>query len=136
MVGEGAASWVKAHGAQDQVRAAPGSLAQRPSKPLAPLCHPQHTRAPRAYRAEGHDLPSLLFAFLDELLFEFNTELFLAGRVRITKFDREAFVIEAEGCVTGWAWGRGRAVEGRGGAGWGTGAAEGRARVLVRGGTV
>ncbi|GIL49953.1 hypothetical protein Vafri_6248, partial [Volvox africanus] len=51
----------------------------------------------RRYRAEGHDLPSLLFAFLDELLFVFSTELFLAARVKITALDRNNFVIEVEG---------------------------------------
>ncbi|GIM01884.1 hypothetical protein Vretimale_6669, partial [Volvox reticuliferus] len=54
-------------------------------------------RTTRSYRAEGHDLPSLLFAFLDELLFVFATELFLAAEVKITSFDRNNFVIEAEG---------------------------------------
>ncbi len=51
----------------------------------------------RLYRAEGHDLPSLLYGFLDELLFVFSTELFLAASVTITSFDRTNFVIEAEG---------------------------------------
>ncbi|GIL49951.1 hypothetical protein Vafri_6248, partial [Volvox africanus] len=54
-------------------------------------------RTTRRYRAEGHDLPSLLFAFLDELLFVFSTELFLAARVKITALDRNNFVIEVEG---------------------------------------
>ncbi|KAG2500215.1 hypothetical protein HYH03_001793 [Edaphochlamys debaryana] len=52
----------------------------------------------RTYRAEAHDLQSLLYAFLDELLFEFATEgYFLARELTITRFDREAWVIEAEG---------------------------------------
>ncbi|GLI63046.1 hypothetical protein VaNZ11_005908 [Volvox africanus] len=54
-------------------------------------------RTTRRYRAEGHDLPSLLFAFLDELLFVFSTELFLATDVKITALDRNNFIIEAEG---------------------------------------
>lgn len=29
------------------------------------------------YQAEGHDMHTLLFAFLDELLFVFSTELFV-----------------------------------------------------------
>ncbi|KAG2438545.1 hypothetical protein HXX76_005096 [Chlamydomonas incerta] len=63
---------------------------------MSPLEHVR-LRETRTYRAEGHDLSSLLFAFLDELLFEFNTELFLAAAVHITRLDREAWVIEAEG---------------------------------------
>jgi hypothetical protein len=80
------------------------SRKQLPSPPtprayLRPRSFPPCTlrTSSSTYRAEGHDLPSLLFSFLDELLFEFNTELFLAAEVRITRFDREAFVIDAEG---------------------------------------
>ncbi|KAL4420217.1 hypothetical protein ABPG77_011041 [Micractinium sp. CCAP 211/92] len=42
----------------------------------------------RRYEAEGHDLHSLLFNFLDELLFAFATDFFVAKRMRITRFDR------------------------------------------------
>ncbi|KXZ52230.1 hypothetical protein GPECTOR_10g861 [Gonium pectorale] len=63
---------------------------------MSPLEHVRPLES-RTYRAEGHDLSSLLFAFLDELLFVFSTELFLARSIHITSFDREAFVIEAEG---------------------------------------
>ncbi|KAJ8673656.1 hypothetical protein QAD02_004918 [Eretmocerus hayati] len=46
--------------------------------------------------AEGHDLLSLLFHFLDELLFMFCAEPFLiAKRVKILEFDRENFRIKA-----------------------------------------
>ncbi|GLC61394.1 hypothetical protein PLESTB_001751400 [Pleodorina starrii] len=58
------------------------------------LVRPRETRS---YRAEGHDLPSLLYGFLDELLFVFATELFLAASLTITTFDRVNWVIEAEG---------------------------------------
>lgn len=50
-----------------------------------------------SYEAEGHDLQSLLYAFLDELLFVFNTELFACKRVVITSFDQQAFRITAQG---------------------------------------
>ncbi|EFJ53137.1 hypothetical protein VOLCADRAFT_102758 [Volvox carteri f. nagariensis] len=63
---------------------------------MSPLEHVR-PRETRSYRAEGHDLPSLLFSFLDELLFVFATELFLAVEVHIQSFDRTSFVIEAEG---------------------------------------
>ncbi|XP_058803111.1 protein archease-like [Phymastichus coffea] len=46
--------------------------------------------------AEGHDLQSLLFHFLDELLFMFSAEPFLvAKKVKIITFDRENFKIVA-----------------------------------------
>ncbi|XP_066598535.1 protein archease-like [Prorops nasuta] len=46
--------------------------------------------------AEGHDMPSLLFHFLDELLFMFSAEPFLvAKKVKITEFDRQNFKIKA-----------------------------------------
>ncbi|XP_033216868.1 protein archease-like [Belonocnema kinseyi] len=46
--------------------------------------------------AEGHDIQSLLFHFLDELLFLFCAEPFLIARtVTITEFDRKCFKIKA-----------------------------------------
>eukprot|EP00008_Paramoeba_atlantica_P004945 CAMPEP_0201477290 /NCGR_PEP_ID=MMETSP0151_2-20130828/2344_1 /ASSEMBLY_ACC=CAM_ASM_000257 /TAXON_ID=200890 /ORGANISM="Paramoeba atlantica, Strain 621/1 / CCAP 1560/9" /LENGTH=153 /DNA_ID=CAMNT_0047857961 /DNA_START=148 /DNA_END=610 /DNA_ORIENTATION=- len=46
--------------------------------------------------AEGHDLPSLLFGFMDEVLFQFNADYFIAKRIEITKIDTENFKIEAK----------------------------------------
>ncbi len=37
---------------------------------------------------EGHDLPSLLFAYLDEFLFRFSTEAFVAKLATILEFQR------------------------------------------------
>ncbi|XP_016907332.1 protein archease-like [Apis cerana] len=46
--------------------------------------------------AEGHDMESLLFHFLDELLFMFSAEPYIvAKKVKITKFDRANFKINA-----------------------------------------
>jgi SHS2 domain-containing protein len=47
----------------------------------------------------GHDLPSLLFALLDEFLYTFSTDSFVCKRATITRLDRQAFKIRvrAEG---------------------------------------
>lgn len=48
------------------------------------------------YEASGHDLQSLLFAFLDELLFCFSTDFFVPKALRVTRLDRDAWSITAE----------------------------------------
>jgi SHS2 domain-containing protein len=49
-------------------------------------------------RAEGHDLPSLLYSFMDELLFQFNGDYFVCKRVQIVSFERDtAWAIVAKG---------------------------------------
>lgn len=72
---------------------------------LVPTCHVQtlttlltHPPYHRRYEAEGHDMQSLLFNFLDELLFSFSTEFFVPSQLRITSFDRQTWQIKAEGC--------------------------------------
>ncbi|CAG0886503.1 unnamed protein product [Darwinula stevensoni] len=48
--------------------------------------------------AEGHDMLSLLFHFLDEWLFVFSAEpFFIARKVKILQFDKENFRIKARG---------------------------------------
>ncbi|KAG8316426.1 protein archease isoform X1 [Homalodisca vitripennis] len=48
--------------------------------------------------AEGHDMLSLLFHFLDEFLFLFSAEpFFIARKVKILEFDKENFKIKARG---------------------------------------
>ena len=49
----------------------------------------------------GHDLDSLLFAWLDELLFIFSTELLVFSDIRVTTFNRQEYKITA----TGWGVG-------------------------------
>lgn len=71
-----------------------------PTHPHLPLpsSHPS-TPSSSTYEAEGHDLQSLIFNFLDELLFGFATDFFVAKQLRVTAFDREAWRITAEGCA-------------------------------------
>ncbi|TGZ48379.1 protein archease-like [Temnothorax longispinosus] len=46
--------------------------------------------------ADGDDMESLLFHFLDELLFMFSAEPYIvAKKVKITEFDRQGFKIKA-----------------------------------------
>lgn len=48
--------------------------------------------------AEGHDMESLLFQFLNEFLFLFCAEpFFVAKQVKITEFDKQNFKIRATG---------------------------------------
>lgn len=54
-------------------------------------------RETRRIEAKGHDLDSLFFSFMDEWLYKFNTEMFVAKQVFISKFDRTNFIIKAEG---------------------------------------
>ncbi|XP_042222174.1 protein archease-like isoform X1 [Homarus americanus] len=47
--------------------------------------------------AEGHDMESLLYNFLDECLYEFSAEpFFIVRKVVITEFNKEAFSIKAK----------------------------------------
>ena len=47
--------------------------------------------------AEGHDMHTLLFAFLDELLFQFSTEVIVFKDLKVMTLDQEAWKIEAKG---------------------------------------
>lgn len=47
--------------------------------------------------AKGHDMPSLLFAFMDEFLYNFCTEDIICKDVRILEFDQQNFRITAIG---------------------------------------
>ena len=52
----------------------------------------------RTYEASGHDMHSMLFAFLDELLFVFSTELFVPAELHISDLDRSAWRLQFTGC--------------------------------------
>ena len=49
----------------------------------------------RTFEAKGHDMESLLFNFLDELLFVFHTEFFVACSLVVTKLSKEDWSIGA-----------------------------------------
>ena len=53
----------------------------------------------RDYEAEGHDLHTLLFQYLDEMLFVFATEMFVPCKVGVTLIDRSSWKIKATGYV-------------------------------------
>eukprot|EP00286_Rhodomonas_abbreviata_P029790 CAMPEP_0181292630 /NCGR_PEP_ID=MMETSP1101-20121128/2615_1 /TAXON_ID=46948 /ORGANISM="Rhodomonas abbreviata, Strain Caron Lab Isolate" /LENGTH=220 /DNA_ID=CAMNT_0023397125 /DNA_START=316 /DNA_END=978 /DNA_ORIENTATION=- len=55
------------------------------------------TTSTNSVEVSGHDLDSLLYAFMDEFLFQFCVDGFVARRVTITEFDKEAFTIKAQG---------------------------------------
>ena len=46
-------------------------------------------------RVSGHDLETLLFAFLDELLFVFHTEMLICTAVQVCEFNRDEWSIRA-----------------------------------------
>ena len=43
----------------------------------------------RTFEASGHDMHSLVHNFLDELLFVFSTEFFVAGELRVLELEKE-----------------------------------------------
>ncbi|KAK9862279.1 hypothetical protein WJX84_005309 [Apatococcus fuscideae] len=51
----------------------------------------------RTYEAEGHDLHTLLFQYLDEMLFVFATEMFVPCKIAVTQLDRSSWKIKATG---------------------------------------
>jgi len=64
---------------------------------MTPLedCAREPTSRYRAIHASGHDLDTLLFAFLDELLFAFHTEMFIVTSVQVCEFSKEKWEIRA-----------------------------------------
>eukprot|EP00898_Chlorokybus_atmophyticus_P003541 jgi/Chlat1/4188/Chrsp27S04282 len=54
-------------------------------------------RVSQQFEASGHDMESLLFAFLDELLFIFSTEFFVCKRLVLNKLDRDNWSVVATG---------------------------------------
>ena len=54
----------------------------------------------RKITASGHDMHTLLFGFLDELLFIFSTEFLVLKEIAVSNFDQEQWCLEASGYVT------------------------------------
>ena len=48
---------------------------------------------------EAHDMHTLLFSFLDELLFLFSTEFFVVREMHLCKIDRSDWTIKVTWCV-------------------------------------
>src|SRR3989338_3806869 len=49
------------------------------------------------FEASAHDMQSLLFAFLDEALFQFNADFFVCREIIIDSIETESFSIKATG---------------------------------------
>lgn len=65
---------------------------------VAALGSRQRLCGSRTYEASGRDMHTLLFSFLDELLFVFSTELFAPKLLDISCFDQGRWRITATGC--------------------------------------
>jgi SHS2 domain-containing protein len=64
---------------------------------MTPLedCTKKPTTRFKEIRASGHDLDTLLFAFLDELLFTFHTEMLICTAIQMCEFDKKSMSIRA-----------------------------------------
>jgi len=51
----------------------------------------------REFTAKGHDMHTLLFSFLDELLFLFSTEFLVLKELQVTQLDTKNWTITASG---------------------------------------
>ena len=54
-----------------------------------------HSSIITIYSFEGHDLQTLLFAYMDELLFQFSADGFTVRKITITDFDTTNYKIRA-----------------------------------------
>lgn len=70
---------------------------QHPSQPHIPslpsLHSPEHASLTSC---AGHDMESLLYNYMNELLFRFVTDSFCAVKVTISELNREAFSLTAQ----------------------------------------
>ena len=49
------------------------------------------------YLSLAHDMHSLLFAYMDEMLFRFSTDGFICARVEIIEFDKDKYKLTLKG---------------------------------------
>jgi SHS2 domain-containing protein len=45
----------------------------------------------------GHDMQSLLYAYMDELLFHFSSDSFCCKRIEFSEFDLDSFLVKGRG---------------------------------------
>ena len=67
----------------------------QPSRAL--LLAAQIWTARRTFEASGHDAHSLLYNFLDELLYVFSTELLVCRQIAVETIDRKSWKLFAQG---------------------------------------
>ena len=77
-----------ASAANQSIGGAPPGAIDYDSRPGEPR---STTEVGFAFEAEAHDMQSLLFAFLDELLFRFHTSMTVCREVQVARIDRNAW---------------------------------------------
>ena len=88
---------IQIHGWGESLGAAFASCALGMYNYITPLSGVQIREEMREVTVQGHDKDSLLYKFLDELLFLFCTEFFVAREVEVTALDRESWSLTARG---------------------------------------
>lgn len=63
----------------------------------AGAAHDHHAMHGHAFEVEAHDMQSLLFAFLDELLFTFHTSMLVCRQIQVGVIDRQKWRVRCVG---------------------------------------
>ena len=88
---------IQIHAWGDSLAAAFASCALGMYNYITPLSGVRAGGEEREVEVRGHDLDSLLFNFLDELLFLFCTEFFVARELEVTALDQDSWSLTARG---------------------------------------